>query len=1515
MTRLRMYLLQEHGGKDFPTVQWGGWAARISNKASVKRTDVVTNDHVTFDNIDSGTSEIAGVLTGPHGENIRLGYWAVPEAATKYSLFFRIQPVSARIDMADASRSIRDAALSEQDGQEEPRQRELSATEEGVVLRWIEPISIARWRDKLSVDVQLALPLALWPCIDPFDTTMLVQAERGSLDWQVLRPWPASWFSKVAPAGLSWIAPSRREFVDTHAKRATLGISRALLDALRLDNPPETGSLRPPVVSLRSVVIDTKRGQIVVEGFACRIVKEDASTVDTTTPNPTNTISGEWRMRAEGGFARIYETHDGRGRKIAVKRLTSPNPESVSMLRREFLALRDLHHPNLPAVYDFHEKEGACYFTMQFIEGESFAEHHRHRALARKSVDQLAGAVAALHRANWIHCDVTPHNVRITQGGDVYLLDLGLVTPKGRVPEQPRAGTAEYMSPARLDGDPATPADDWYGVGAVLHEALVGHPPRRPFKPELDPADRARLEELATRWSDKQQRSSVAPAQRLAELKQLLGRALQGEGALQGLAAADADLGLLTAALLIDDAALRPNEDVIRAWQGLSGVPTSLATAMTTWPFLGRRQECEMLVEAFSAVGSSRRAGFVLIVGEPGIGKSELLHHLRRLLPPNTLLLSGACGEREFRPYNALAGAIEMLANHLAKLRDAARPILALPSTGPLVQCFPILQKVPLLANPSAGGAVIDDRAQVAGALRVILTRVAEAQPVVLAIDDLQWADRDSLSLLDELFGADAPPVLLVAASTKPAASIDSDTIRCKAKPLHLAPLRHEDAEQLATQLYEVKTNGEKPDAAAMARLVQVSRHPMFLSWLVRDHIDLQKLGLQATTREDVESVVQAAVPRLGDRDLNMLQLVCWAEAPLPLAALASTLAHGDPEEAARSLRREHWIRFSPASDTALLTPHHNTIRSVVKRMTPPQRLRFIHGDIADILLHRSTTESKIEVDEQDAHAIHHLEQAGRVAEAAEQAESAAKRAFSRHAFGLAVSLYKEAMTLDPTKTALYQRLAEAQERNGQLYDAASTYEKSAESEKGALRLQDQCCAAQLYLMNGHLDDGARVLGAVLGRLGGPASIIPADLELASMRLMFHVRGGRFKYRKRREDQLSPEAMLRIDALTAAAVGLAFVDATAAKMFLYESLVAAYRLGEPRRLSRSFALASAFRATQGGQPGGFFEGMLREADHENGQDLEAYRNVANGFLRLSNSDFVEAERHLHGAERTFAGGFPGAFPVGPVRLGRLFALRRLGRLRDLREARLDALRRADASQDHLLQVTLRRGFRLVVLVYEGPAAARAELASTRWSYPASAIYGLLGAPEPEGGMSYQDWVLRFAEQEIDLFEGAAKESGDDDLEHAAHSSASDIRLNKAELLWLRGRIALARAAAATDVKRSLNTAERAADALPKDGSYAKVWAHLLRAGISACKRDTRTATDRLLDAHKDARALHMELCAAVADLRLARLDPESNERENRWLRYVEEQGIPVERAARLADLVAPGFEGDPTHER
>jgi serine/threonine protein kinase len=207
---------------------------------------------------------------------------------------------------------------------------------------------------------------------------------------------------------------------------------------------------------------------------------------------------------AAGGMAEILLAEEIRGigprRRVAIKRILpslSDSPIFVDMLRDEASILSHLSHPNIVRVYEV-AKDGCDFIAMEFVEGRNLFEimrrlHHLSerfpQAIAlRVLVEVCSGLEHAHGRVDGrgrplkiVHRDLSPHNVLVSFGGEVKLIDFGVAKAADnstRTDSNQIKGKCSYMSPEQALQRPVDARSDLFALGILSYELLTG---RRPF--------------------------------------------------------------------------------------------------------------------------------------------------------------------------------------------------------------------------------------------------------------------------------------------------------------------------------------------------------------------------------------------------------------------------------------------------------------------------------------------------------------------------------------------------------------------------------------------------------------------------------------------------------------------------------------------------------------------------------------------------------------------------------------------------------------------------------------------------------------------------------------------------------------------------------------------------------------------------------------------------------------------------------------------------------------------------
>ncbi|MCK6591195.1 MAG: protein kinase, partial [Polyangiaceae bacterium] len=519
-----------------------------------------------------------------------------------------------------------------------------------------------------------------------------------------------------------------------------------------------------------------------------------------------------------GGMGRVYRAEQKiLGRTVAVK-IIHPHllgDESASArFITEARATSRLNHPNSVGIIDFGKKDGQLYIVMEFLRGRDLARvaYEDGPLPFPRIIDVLCQVLAALteaHHLGIIHRDLKPENIvlqPLRMGGDfVKVVDFGLAkiketagTPGITMPGIV-CGTPDYMAPEQGRGDPLDGRSDLYACGVILFQLLTG---RLPF--ESDSPTRVVLMHMTMPLPNP---AHVAPDRNIPPaLLDVTRKALEKDAADRYQTAHEFEAAL-KAALATITASKGPASgrgsvvcNACRAvvprnqkFCGECGTRIAIPGAVTEprrapadrpstavslpLPFVGREDDLEWLDACRQTAHASLDAA--RIIGDPGVGKTRLLHEFLDLAAENGdfVVETGPDPWWAEVSYFALRKAILKL----ARLPEGGGSPDTWPGVTPeakrgLAEIFDrtdptAVASGQLWSKPAAGSLSSDDRRFIAAeALRWALMRAHEAEPrrlIILAIDDLQAVDGASKNAFTDVI-AEPPlvPILVVAAHT-----------------------------------------------------------------------------------------------------------------------------------------------------------------------------------------------------------------------------------------------------------------------------------------------------------------------------------------------------------------------------------------------------------------------------------------------------------------------------------------------------------------------------------------------------------------------------------------------------------------------------------------------------------------------------------------------------------------------------------------------------------------------------
>jgi tetratricopeptide (TPR) repeat protein/predicted Ser/Thr protein kinase len=194
------------------------------------------------------------------------------------------------------------------------------------------------------------------------------------------------------------------------------------------------------------------------------------------------------RLLGSGGMGRVFKAWDPRLRRwVALKFLTSDDPELTTRFLREARAQARIEHPHICRVYEVGETAGRPYIAMQFIDGQPLSACAERLTLEQKVlvIRQVAEAIHTAHRLGIIHRDLKPANIMLEESETEIrpgVVDFGLVREvgvEGLTVSGAALGTPQFMAPEQALGkmDRVDRRTDVYSLGATLYTLIAGRPP------------------------------------------------------------------------------------------------------------------------------------------------------------------------------------------------------------------------------------------------------------------------------------------------------------------------------------------------------------------------------------------------------------------------------------------------------------------------------------------------------------------------------------------------------------------------------------------------------------------------------------------------------------------------------------------------------------------------------------------------------------------------------------------------------------------------------------------------------------------------------------------------------------------------------------------------------------------------------------------------------------------------------------------------------------------------------
>jgi hypothetical protein len=392
----------------------------------------------------------------------------------------------------------------------------------------------------------------------------------------------------------------------------------------------------------------------------------------------------------------------------------------------------------------------------------------------------------------------------------------------------------------------------------------------------------------------------------------------------------------------------------------------AMAALPTRMPFVGREAEVRRL-SARMTEAAAGRGGLVMVAGEPGIGKTRLAEELTEAAARDGWsVLWGRCFERDWAPpYAPLAEAIETLVATAGaeELRGELGP------GGPsLAQLVPTLRQVlPDLGEP-VPVQPDEERFRLLDAVAQLLAARSAKAPLLLLLDDLQWADKGSIDMVRHVARlAPQHPLLIVGtyrdtdlARTHPLAeALGALRREAEYERVHLRGLEPEAVRKLLSAVAE----HELPEAVSAAIAEETEGNPFFIREILRHLIEegkvypgpdgrwtsdlpVRELGIP----EGVREVIGRRLSRLSAAANRLLGVACGFEADFQFDTAAAVAGLGESDALDALDEALHAQLVQPAEGTDAYVFSHALIRDTLYAELSPSRRVRLHRRLAEAL-------------------------------------------------------------------------------------------------------------------------------------------------------------------------------------------------------------------------------------------------------------------------------------------------------------------------------------------------------------------------------------------------------------------------------------------------------------------------------------------------------------------------------------------------------------------------------------
>lgn len=655
------------------------------------------------------------------------------------------------------------------------------------------------------------------------------------------------------------------------------------------------------------------------------------------------------RLLGKGAMGEVFLAEDSLlERRVAIKTLRTAEEESpgpTSLLTEARSAAR-LDHPFICKVYDVEPASPGAYVVMEYVEGTTLESLIEDGPLdSGKAVQyalEMAEAIDEAHQRGVLHRDLKPANIMITKSAHVKVLDFGLATgvrdsaaePAETIEfKQALRGTPLYLSPELIRGLEATPQSDAFSLGLILYQMLTGV---HPFKQKT--VVQTMLAIVNNEHAPIQDHNADIQNSLVSIINRLLAKDPQHRFE---------NVGALCAALREVRQYSRPGSGRGEEISG-SGL-------------VGRDAEIKKLHRALRGAEAGRGHLF-LIEGEAGVGKTHLCRSFEAQLPEGqSLWLTGRCHEHEAGdPLHPLVALFEELGRQLPN-KDLESVLGQ--EISEIARILPELRTIFPRIHVAVDIPDQEQRRFLFAAILRVLARLATRCPLVILLEDIQWADEATLELLIPLSQSLEEMRALVLCTYQPGlgspdfqSAVDLLTGVRSVIPISLNRLDDDSVSEMIGNLA-----GSKPPSDFVALIQRLtSGNPLFVEEvfesLCQDNLVLDEKGnwhrdhefSEADLPGELLTAIGNRLARMGRQTREVLAMAAVIGRSFRLSVLESL--HENPELLYAALEASEMAEIiapAPPETDADYVFEHELYRQALINDLSLVRKRSLHAKIA----------------------------------------------------------------------------------------------------------------------------------------------------------------------------------------------------------------------------------------------------------------------------------------------------------------------------------------------------------------------------------------------------------------------------------------------------------------------------------------------------------------------------------------------------------------------------------------